>query len=105
MNRILEEYDAIWAVAYALPDESYRLTVEYFSDKDAADKFAKTLSSNEAPTVSQTTLWHDRKPPSERTWYSFSTVLPSEVMVDRITVRDKAIRKLTWEERRALGFT
>lgn len=103
MARILAEYEYIWAVTYTSPDDGHRLTAEYFSEKGAADKFAGTLEQRNNPQVVQTTLWHDQRTPSERTWYTFKNGSPSEVMVDRVLKRQSAVSKLTPAERKALG--
>ncbi len=92
----LKSNDYMWAITCLSPDDGHRVTVAYFSKKEEADKLCGTKAYGKDQAVVQCTLWTDGDH-----WYQ---VEMREVGVDTSLIRQRAMAKLSDEEKRVLGL-
>ena len=96
MAMTLERREYLWAVAYESRDDGHRVTAAVFTDREEAERFRKEGGEHNSAVV-QTSLWYC--PNTEKYFEAKLTTVP----VDNHTIRQRALAKLTAQERDALG--
>ena len=95
---VLQEKDCLWAITYTSRDDGHRLQGPVFSHFQVAHSFSDQNSYGLDQQVTQTRLWYD---PQTHRYYK---IHKEEVKVDEETNKAEGLKKLSIEEKRALGL-
>ena len=95
---MLKEVECLWAVTYTSRDDGHRITADVFSERSEAERFCRKNRYGHDQRVVQTSLWQDTL---NGKYYRLSM---SEVAVDSPLLRERALAKLTPDEKGALGL-
>ena len=95
---MLKQNEYLWAVTFISRDDGHTCEAFVFSDMDQASQYVREHRSQlgDDPRVVQTTLWQDTE---TKKFYRLSM---TEVKVDEPIIRQRALARLSQEERDVL---